>query len=147
MKVRVETELNCQAERAWGLVQQSGTLIHVCQPLARIESVGEPFPQKWTEKGVYHCESFLFGFIPVGKRRILLERVDSGKNEIQSRESDTLIERWDHLISINALGVDRCRYVDEIEIQAGAFTFLVWLWANWFYRHRQSRWRRLVSGN
>jgi hypothetical protein len=36
-----------------------------------------------------------------------------------------------------------CR--DTIDIDAGNLTFVVGAWANWFYRHRQRRWRALAK--
>jgi hypothetical protein len=33
---------------------------------------------------------------------------------------------------------------DEIEIEAGWLTFFVWLFAQWFYRHRQRKWRNVA---
>lgn len=70
LKVQVETNLDCSSEKAWDLVSKSETLLHVAKPLARIEPVGEPFPDKWTERGQYQCKSYLFGFLPVGLRTI-----------------------------------------------------------------------------
>lgn len=73
-----------------------------------------------------------------------LEHVDPSKMQIQSRESDALIKRWDHLITIRKIDENHCHYIDEIEIDAGLLTPFVWTWAIWFYRHRQRRWRALV---
>ncbi len=144
LRVRVETVLDCPADKAWLLVLKSATLVHVARPLARIVPDELPFPGEWSDKGTYFCRSYLFGFIPFGTRKIFLERVDSTKREIQSRESDSLIGRWDHLISIKQIDKGHCLYSDEIEIGAGPMTIWIWAWANWFYRHRQSRWKRLI---
>jgi len=38
-----------------------------------------------------------------------------------------------------------CSYTDEVEIEAGVFTPLVWLYANLLYRYRQLRWKVLIS--
>jgi hypothetical protein len=134
LRVRVETVLDCPADKAWLLVL----------PFARIVPDELPFPGEWSDKGTYFCRSYLFGFIPVGKRKIFFERVDSAKREIQSRESDSLIRRWDHLICIKQINKEQCLYSDEIEINAGPMTIWIWAWANWFYRHRQSRWKKLI---
>ena len=40
--------------------------------------------------------------------------------------------------------VEEARRLIEIVIEAGPLTLLVWLFANWFYRHRQRRWRRVA---
>jgi hypothetical protein len=76
---------------------------------------------------------------------VLIEKIDQKNYEIQSREHDPLIARWDHLISIKPLDDSRSIYRDSIDIDAGSLTFVVWAGANWFYRHRQRRWRALAK--
>lgn len=56
-----------------------------------------------------------------------------------------LIQRWDHLITVEPDGSRRTRYTDRIEIEAGWLTPLVWAFAQVFYAHRQRRWRRLAA--
>ena len=36
-------------------------------------------------------------------------------------------------------------YSDQVEIGAGWKTFIVWLWANCFYKHRQRKWLKLIK--
>jgi len=36
-------------------------------------------------------------------------------------------------------------YTDEIEIQAGWLTPVIWLFAHIFYRHRQRRWKVMMK--
>ena len=52
--------------------------------------------------------------------------------------------RWDHRVREPPLGEGRCRYFDEVEIEAGPLTAVVWLFARWFYRHRQRRWQAVA---
>jgi hypothetical protein len=145
MKVFVKSKLNSSAAVVWDLVERSSTLIQVAWPLARIVSVGGSFPEKWQQGETVFCRSYLFGFIPVGTRRIFFEKLDKSSMQLQSRETDPLIKRWDHLISVKPLNESSCTYSDEIEIDAGLITPLIWLWANWFYRHRQARWKNLLQ--
>ncbi len=91
------------------------------------------------------CKSFVFGVIPIGARTLHFEKVDHKNYQIQSREHDQLITRWDHLIWIKPLDDARSIYRDTIDIDAGNLTFVVGAWANWFYRHRQRRWRALAK--
>lgn len=86
----------------------------------------------------------MFGFIPLGVRAIYLERIDQEHFEIQSREKDPLIKKWDHLIKVWSQE-GKTYYSDEVEIDAGLLTFFVSSWANWFYRHRQGKWRKLAK--
>src|SRR5205814_10309082 len=87
---------------------------------------------------------YLFGIIPLGTHTIFLERIDSEAREIQSRESEWLVRRWDHLIRVRPAADGQTLYSDEILIEAGWLTAFVWLFAHWFYRHRQRRWRRVA---
>jgi hypothetical protein len=145
MIVDVSTTLNCSAAKAWNEVQKSTLLLHVIWPLARVASTGAPFPERWSEGLTIQCRLFVFGVIPIGRHTVLIEKIDQKNYEIQSREHDPLIARWDHLISIKPLDDWRSIYRDTIDIDAGNLTSVVWAWANWFYRHRQRRWRALAK--
>ncbi|MGE0631455.1 MAG: hypothetical protein AB7O96_03545 [Pseudobdellovibrionaceae bacterium] len=143
----MSSRLDRPAGNVWDLVERSSTLIEVAWPLARIVPVDGKFPERWIEGTTSQCRSFLFGFFPVGTRRIFFERIDGSSMQLQSRESDPLVKRWDHLISVKPLDESSCVYTDEIEIDAGVITSIVWLWANWFYRHRQARWQKMLKKN
>jgi hypothetical protein len=86
-----------------------------------------------------------FGVIPIGIHTLHFEKIDHNNYEIQSRERDPLIARWDHLVSVKPLDDGRSVFRDTIDIDASSRTFLVWAWANLFYRHRQRRWRVLAK--
>jgi hypothetical protein len=145
MIVDVSTVLNCSAAKAWNEVQKSSLLLDVIWPLARVVPVGVPFPERWSEGLTIQCKSFVLGVIPIGVRTLHFEKIDHKEYQIQSREHDPLIARWDHLISIQPLEDTRSIYRDTIEIDAGSLTFVVGAWANLFYRYRQRRWRALAK--
>ena len=141
----VSTILDCPATKAWSQVQTSALLRHVIWPLARFVPIGAPLPERWSEGLTVQCKLFIVGVIPLGVHTVHITKIDQGNYEIQSREQDPLIRRWDHLISIKSLGDSRSIYRDTINIDAGSLTFVVWASANWFYRHRQRRWRALAK--
>jgi hypothetical protein len=145
MIVDVSTSLDCSAAQAWDEVQKSSLLLHVIWPLARLVPTGIPFPERWTKGLTFQCKSFIFGIIPIGVHTLHIEKIDHENYQIQSREHDALIAQWDHLVSIKPLDDSRSIYRDTIDIDAGSLTFVVWAWANWFYRHRQRRWRALAK--
>jgi len=144
MKVFVESVLECPPEAVWREVQTSRLLHEVMHPLARVEPLDEPLPERWAAAATVRCRLYIFGFVPLGIRTLVFERVDQEAREIQTRECDPLIRRWDHLIRVKPTGDGRTQYSDEIEIDAGGLTLPVWLFAQWFYRHRQRRWRRVA---
>ena len=134
MRVMVQSILPCCAELAWEEVQTSRLLLEVIRPLAAVHPMpGESFPAIWREDTQFRCRCYLLGFIPIGTRELVFERIDSAKMEIQSRESDPLIRHWDHLIAVESVDPDRCRYRDTIDIDAGLLTPFVWLFARIFY--------------
>jgi hypothetical protein len=145
MIVDVSTVLNCSASKAWDEVQKSALLRRVAWPLVRFVPSGAPFPDYWTEGLTVHCKPFVFGVIPFGVHTMHMEKVDQRNHEIHSREHDALIARWDHRISIQPLGDSQSTYRDFIYVDAGILTFVVWAWANCFYRYRQCRWRALAK--
>jgi hypothetical protein len=145
MLVKVSSELDCSPEMAWTEVQKSSLLLYVIRPLVRISAErGTSFPATWTQGLTVRWRSYLFGFIPWGDRTTTFEKIDQARKEIQTREQDAVIQRWDHLISISALPNGKTLHSDKIEIEAGVITVFVWLWAQWFYRHRHGRWRKLA---
>jgi len=145
MKVYVESVLDCSASRAWSEVRTSRLLLEVMRPLLRFEPPrGTSFPLEWEQGTTIRGKSYLFGLIPLGLRTIRFERIDPQRREIQTRETDRLINRWDHLISIREISAGSTLYSDEIEIEAGICTWIVSLFAQCFYRHRQRRWKRVA---
>ena len=145
MRVFVESVLPCDADLAWEEVQHSALLVGVARPFVLIEPMpGEAFPIRWTAPTTHLCRCFLFGLIPLGTRTLTFARIDHDLREIHTRESDPLIRQWDHCIRIKPLGKSRCHYSDEIELDAGVLTPLVWLFTTGFYMHRQRRWRTVA---
>ena len=145
MRVYVETVLPCPPEMVWDEVQRPASLFEVIRPLFRFAAVDGPqFPERWLEGATVHGKGYLFGIIPLGTHTIFIERIDPVVREIQTRESEPLVRRWDHLVRVRPAGKGQAHYSDEIIIEAGWVTLFVWLFAQWFYRHRQRRWRRVV---
>ncbi len=146
MRVHVQSILDCPPEKVWDEVQTSAVFLKIIRPLAKVVPVDPPtFPPRWQEGATLRCKTYLFGLIPLGTHTLHLERIDPEAREIQSREHDPLIDKWDHLVRVQATDDGRSLYSDEIEIQAGFLTVLVWLFASWFYRHRQRKWRRIAK--
>jgi hypothetical protein len=146
MKVDVSTALDCSAAEAWGEVQTSALLLHVIWPLARISTSGLPdLPKQWRQGETVQCRLYVFGVIPVGVRDLYFERIDQNAYCVVTRESDPLVRSWNHTIALTPSGRHRSIYRDVIDIDAGYLTVLVWAWTNWFYRHRQRRWRALAK--
>lgn len=146
MRVHVESVWACDPDYVWDKVQQSATLTYVMRPLIRIRPVGmAAFPLRWSGKTTVPCKLYLLGFLPLGTRQLTFEKIDDSQREIQTRETDPIVRRWDHLIRVEPAGPGRTRYSDTIEIEAGPLTGLVSLFARFFYQHRQRRWRAIAE--
>jgi hypothetical protein len=65
--------------------------------------------------------------------------------EILTHESGGLISVWNHQMAVESKPDGQSVYSDVVEIRAGVFTPLVWLYANIFYRYRQMRWQLLAN--
>lgn len=145
MKVYVESVLQCPAEKVWDELQRPALLLEVIRPLFRfVPADGPQFPERWREGATVRCKGYLFGVIPLGTHTIFLERIDAAAREIQTRESEPLVRRWDHLVRVRPTSDGQTLYSDEIIMEAGWATPLVWLFAHCFYHHRQRRWRRIA---
>jgi hypothetical protein len=146
MRVFLETILPCEADLAWSAVQTSALLLEIAAPLISLRPERrQQMPARWPLGVVVRLRPRLFGILPLPTRTLLFERIEPGEREIQTREHDALIRRWDHRIRVQPAGEGTCRYTDDVEIQAGVLTPLAWLFAQWFYRHRQRRWRRVAQ--
>ena len=86
----------------------------------------------------------LGGVVPFSKHRIAIVSIDPATRTMRSDEGGGVIRSWRHRITVTPIGPGRCRYEDEIEIDAGALTPAVCAFAAGFYRLRQRRWRRLA---
>ena len=145
MHIRIQSVLPCSADAAWNEVVKTRLLLEVAAPLVTFRAAdGMTLPEFWPAGGTVYTKPSLFGVFPMGVRAVHFERIDPIAQEIQTREWDPMIRRWDHLMRFRPLGPDRCRYSDELDIDAGLLTVGVCLFAKWFYRHRQRRWHAVA---
>ncbi len=141
--VTVHTELAAPADVVFDAVRTVDAFELVTAGLLRYAPTRHrtgPLP----EGEEMHGWLLLAGVVPFSRHRLRVERVDPVGRVLQSDEGGGLIRRWRHRIAVTPLGPDRCRYVDEIDIDAGVLTPAVRAFAAVFYRARQQRWRRLA---
>lgn len=150
MRMTLSTTLDCPPAAAWAEIKTTRLLQHVAHPVLSFEPVKPKlFPRAWKE-GRYLVGLKLFGFIPAGKQwiNISFPKASSpqGRQAYQVRDngSGALAAKWDHLITLAETEDGKTRYTDQVDIQASLLTPIIWLFAQYFYRHRQRRWRRLA---
>jgi ligand-binding SRPBCC domain-containing protein len=143
MLVRVSTRLDVPADVAWDTVKRTDTLRYVTRGLLGFRANGE-IPERLREGESYDLRLLFFGVVPAWRHQIHVVQLDDERKEIRTEEHGGPVRDWRHRITVDSEGWGSTRYMDEIEIKAGALTPLVWVYANLFYRYRQMRWRRLA---
>ena len=101
---------------------------------------------EWREGETVVGWVFLFGFLPFSRHHLHIARIDDSTRTLSSREFGGLIAMWNHDIEVVPVDSMTCRYRDRIEIEAGFLTPAIAVYARWFYRMRQRRWRALARG-
>ena len=147
MRIRLTTELDCPKERAWQAVQTTRLLEYIAAPLVRFDPLQPSrLPETWVE-GSYQVRMKIFGWFSFGKHWIVISVPQCREHLYQIRDNGhgDRISRWDHWITIQDAPDGRTQYMDQVEIEAGLLTPVVWLFSQIFYRHRQRRWRNLVK--
>ena len=142
--VDLETVLSAPAPSVWRAVKTPGAFRTVTRGVLTM-SVIKHREDEWREGETVTGWVFLFGVIPFSRHALHVWRIDDSAMTFSSRESGGLLRRWNHDIIVVATDDSRCSYCDRIDIDAGIFTPAVVLYARWFYRIRQRRWRALAK--
>lgn len=146
MKVHVESVFDSPAEKVWVQLLTSASFEYIIKPLVYAKPCSpKSFPAQWQQGQTLVIRPYLFCFIPMSLKTIKMESINNQSMELQTREYDAMVKVWDHKVTVKSMASNKTKYSDIIEIKAGMLTPAVWLFARWFYRHRQNRWRKLLS--
>jgi len=141
--VDLDTELAAPVHAVWRAVKTPRAFRTVTRGVLTMPVIKHR-DDEWREGETVAGWVFLFGVIPFSRHTLHVGRIDDTTMMLSSRESGGLLRRWNHEIIVTATGDSHCNYRDSIDIDAGVFTPLVVLYARWFYRTRQRRWRALA---
>ena len=145
MKAIITSKLNISAGDAWRLVKKSSTLIFITKGVLSF-SDSDHYPEEWLENRSVTSRLKFFGLFPAWNHEIYFQKIRDSALEIITEEQGGVVSKWQHLIKISPTHNDAISlYTDQIEIEAGLLTPLVWLYAHLFDRYRQLRWKRLIS--
>jgi hypothetical protein len=146
MIARISTHLPCSETELWQKIIEPASLQHVASPILSFvpEHEGD-LSGEWQTGTPYPLKLYFLKFIPLGRHTITLVEIDKETNTIVSVESGRLANVWNHTIRFREVTPGRLLYTDEIEIEAGWLTPVIWLFAQIFYRHRQRRWKVLLG--
>lgn len=141
--VRRTTDLDAPAEVIWAAAQTPQAFRYVTRGLLDWRPLrGQTDP--WRQGDEATGWLLLFGVVPFSKHRIRVAEIDPATRTLRSEESGGAIRSWCHDIVVEEIDADRCRYTDEIRLDAGPLTLAVTAFAWVFYGERQRRWRRLA---
>lgn len=141
--VYVKSTFPSDIDSVFKLLTDVKTLQYIASPYASFKIIGEDKELVWKEGQTFSFLFKMFCFIPYGTHTIKV--INFNKDGIYTNESNTNVPIWNHRIKLIDNGNGTTDYSDEVEIGAGWKTFIVWLWANCFYKHRQRKWLKLIK--
>lgn len=124
-------------------LQRLETLQYIARPYATFTPVNAEDDMIWKPGETFVFRFRLFGFIPFGTHTIHV--LEFNENSIYTHESNTHVPVWNHRIRLTDAPDGNTLYSDEVEIDAGRKTPIIYCWAKAFYSHRQRRWLSLLS--
>ena len=129
-------------DNVFNKLQKLETLQYVAAPYATFTPTDGTKELIWTAGASYSFRFRLFGIIPYGTHRINVVRFD--KERIYTHEGNEHVPVWNHEILLKVSSA-KCEYTDNVEIGAGWKTLFIYIWAWFFYRHRQRKWIRMLK--
>ena len=145
MKVKISSIFPITPLKLFEDLQNPEILIEAASPIiSYIPIAPDTMPSRWEAGKDYLVRLRLFKSLPIGKHRIGIVYFNKETMEAMSDESGAIAKVWTHHMVLEPYGQDDTLYTDEIEIKAGILTIFVWLFANYFYRHRQRKWKAIA---
>lgn len=147
VKVKHSIVLKAAQYQVWSQLLKPGLLDFVAYPVVKFKYLSQ-IPLQW-QAGTYKASLHVFGLAPIGKQYIVIEFPKSEKGLLVLRDNGygSTIKKWDHWVTLKKIDEETTLYSDEVEVQAGLLTVFVWVFAWFFYKHRQKRWTQLVANN
>jgi hypothetical protein len=146
MRVLLKLQLDCAPDAAWRAIRNPAVFRAVSAPFTSFDSL-EPggFPDSWPE-GEHLLRARAFGLAVIGEQTIDLEFRESRKGVRSVRDTGrglsgplAMVDRWEHTMAVSALPGARTLYRDQLIVEAGALTPVLWIgfWAFWQWRALQ----------
>lgn len=142
--VDLSSSLSASADAIWNAAKTPAAFRKVTRGLLSMPVINKR-RDEWREGETVIGWVFLFGFIPFSRHHLHIAKIDDEAQTLSSRERGGLLKRWDHDIIVTQVSPEVCSYRDRIDIDAGVVTPVVVLYARFFYRMRQRRWRALAK--
>jgi hypothetical protein len=147
-KITVHSEIPMGIDAAWDNVKTPALLKFVAKGMIKLKFVDGDFPRQWEVGQSYGFKTLVFGIIPFGGIHYLfVDKIDEGNYMLSTKEWDSGVKVWNHLITIRKLDDGKIYYEDSITIYAGIMTGFITSFAKRFYKHRQKRWQIVAKEN
>ena len=146
MIARISTLLKCTEPEFWQRLIEPESLQYVAAPILSFKPVGtHALEDQWRVGATHSLELYFMKILPLGLHTIQLVKIDREANTLESKETGRLARVWNHKIWFKEVTPGKVSYTDDIKIKAGWLTPAIVLFAHWFYRHRQRRWKMLLT--
>lgn len=142
--ISISTELPLPAAHARMMAAVPEVMLFVLAPVLSFDMdeappAGIPVEPGFSARGRVRW----LGVVPSWIHKITVQRLD--EFEIYTNERGGPVHVWNHRLTFEPLGPDRCRYTDAIEIEDGARGLITGLFVRAMFRHRHRRWRTLAA--
>jgi len=146
MIARITSIFDCTEEKFWKKIIEPKSLQYVASPILSFHPIaGSDFNSDWVTDKTYELKLRFLNIIPLGRHIIKVITISKESNTLVTNESGTLTPVWNHTVQFRQIEHGRLLYTDEIGIGAGLLTPAIWVFAHLFYRHRQKRWKTLLT--
>ena len=149
LQLTLSTRLEVCVDEVWTQIRKPRLLGHVAFPLLRFVPIDpDRLPDEWSE-GRYLVRMFALGIVPVGAQWVVISYESPAPTWCRTLRDDgssKRIQRWEHTVTVCETEEGVCRYTDDLIVEAGRLTGVVYVLAWVFFRHRQRRLRALAKG-
>ncbi|CAB4557096.1 MAG: hypothetical protein F2545_02995 [Actinobacteria bacterium] len=142
--VEKSTILGASADAVWAAVKTPSAFRRVTRGLVMMPVIRNR-TDEWQLGETVVGWVFLFGFIPFSRHHLHVASISEDSRTLTSQERGGVVRKWNHDIVVTPVNESQCEYLDRIDISAGLLTPLIVVYAHWFYRMRQRRWRVLAK--
>ncbi len=139
------SRLAASSERVWDALLQKDTFLFVTRGIVDHGDTGHWPDLLFSPSLTLRMRLRLLGLLPETSHEVRVVQVDAENREIQAVESGKLVPNWNHRMRVESLSSQECSYSDHVKMKAGLLTPMVWIFACWFYRVRQRRWRTWLA--
>lgn len=143
--VSVSTELPLSARRAYELAQTPELFLYVTRGPLRF--TGIPADMRFELGARFSARMWFLSVIPAWQHHGEVTGFSDTppRFQIQTTEHGGPVKTWNHTLTFEERGPDRCLYTDTIELESLPFTLPTRIFAKLFFHYRQHRWRKLTK--